>query len=129
DAPKHPYTRALLRSMPDLYAGRRHRLSTIRGTVPHPLRRPLGCPFHDRCDFAIAGVCDSVEPPTVTVEGGHEVTCHLYADDAAPDWTVLEAPGLGSGPDAAQTSVVAGQGDRLGDPTSDTRRAEARDPL
>src|SRR5690606_17979352 len=106
DAPKHPYTRALLRSMPDLYAGRRHRLATIRGTVPHPLRRPLGCPFHDRCDFAIPGVCDSVEPSTVAVDSGHEVACHLYAADAVPDWTVLGAPGLPSGPDEAGAPVA-----------------------
>src|SRR5690606_33796121 len=99
----------------DLYAGRRHRLATIRGTVPHPLRRPLGCPFHDRCDFAIPGVCDSVEPPTVAVDNGHEVACHLYAEDAVPDWTVLEAPGLPSGLDEAGAPVVAGHGARLGD--------------
>src|SRR5690606_21002088 len=71
--PKHPYTRALLRSMPDLFTRRRDRLATIRGTVPHPLRRPTGCPFHDRCDFAIPGVCDVVEPPTVRFDDGHEV--------------------------------------------------------
>ncbi|MBE2184020.1 MAG: ABC transporter ATP-binding protein [Anaerolineae bacterium] len=78
--PKHPYTRALLRSIPKLSIGGigRGRLDAIRGMVPHPLNRPSGCPFHDRCDFAVAGICDQIKPPIVTFSDEHEVACLLY---------------------------------------------------
>ena len=65
--PRHPYTRALLRSVPRLGSGRRRRVPAIEGQVPHPLHRPAGCPFHPRCDEAIAGTCDVSAPPAVTV--------------------------------------------------------------
>jgi len=79
--PKHPYTRALLRSIPRLGVGRKARLEMIRGIVPHPLNRPHGCPFHTRCEHAIAGVCDVITPPNVTVDAGHDVRCVLYSDE------------------------------------------------
>ena len=67
--PKHPYTRALLRSIPRLSLRQKARLDAIRGIVPHPLNRPVGCPFHTRCDFAVKGLCDVTEPPVVRLEG------------------------------------------------------------
>ena len=76
--PKHPYTRALLKSIPTMGHGARQRLSTIRGQVPHPMNRPQGCPFHPRCDEAIAGVCDVTDPPTVTFEDDRQARCVLY---------------------------------------------------
>ena len=48
-APKHPYTRALLRSIPSLYGQTRVALPVISGALPHPFNRPPGCPFHPRC--------------------------------------------------------------------------------
>ena len=48
-APRHPYTRALLRSIPSVLAEPRSRLATIAGSIPHPYARPPGCPFHPRC--------------------------------------------------------------------------------
>ena len=48
-APKHPYTRALLRSIPSLYGETRVALPVISGALPHPFNRPPGCPFHPRC--------------------------------------------------------------------------------
>src|SRR6266850_4889195 len=44
-APRHPYTRALLRSMPSIHAAVRTKLPTIGGSIPHPYNRPAGCPF------------------------------------------------------------------------------------
>jgi peptide/nickel transport system ATP-binding protein len=79
--PKHPYTRALLRSIPKLGSrtvGRATRLESIKGTVPDPYRLPQGCPYHPRCTDAIRGVCDEVVPPVIAVKDGHEVRCHLY---------------------------------------------------
>jgi peptide/nickel transport system ATP-binding protein len=79
--PKHPYTSALLRSIPRLgLRTREHqRLEAIRGTVPDPFSIPKGCPFHPRCSQRIRGVCDVQEPPNVEVSPGHKVRCVLYA--------------------------------------------------
>jgi oligopeptide/dipeptide ABC transporter ATP-binding protein len=79
--PKHPYTSALLRSIPRLgLRTREHqRLEAIRGTVPDPFSIPKGCPFHPRCSQRIRGVCDVQEPPNIEVERGHKVRCVLYA--------------------------------------------------
>jgi oligopeptide/dipeptide ABC transporter ATP-binding protein len=77
-APRHPYTRALLRSMPSLTAQTRIKLPTISGSIPHPYNRPAGCPFHPRCHDFLAGVCDASEPGPRTVGEGQEVSCFLY---------------------------------------------------
>lgn len=120
--PKHPYTRALLRSMPDLTTSRRGRLATIRGTVPHPLMRPVGCPFHDRCDFAISGLCDRVPPPTFVLKDGHEVSCHLYADAAEPSWPEVEIA-----PEAAQPARAT-VGD-VGEPLIEVKDLKTHFPI
>jgi peptide/nickel transport system ATP-binding protein len=80
-SPLHPYTQALLRSIPRLgqKAGQRHRLASIRGTVPDPYSIPKGCPYHPRCDKRIRGVCDQQDPPNIEAEPGHKVRCVLYA--------------------------------------------------
>jgi oligopeptide/dipeptide ABC transporter ATP-binding protein len=79
--PMHPYTRALLRSIPRLgqRTRERRRLETIRGSVPDPYSTPKGCPFHPRCNQKIRGVCDQQEPPNIQIESGHKVRCVLYA--------------------------------------------------
>src|SRR6267154_3215043 len=64
-APQHPYTRALLRSVPNLRATPRERLATIGGAVPHPGARPVGCPFHPRCPEVIPGRCETQAPPEI----------------------------------------------------------------
>ena len=78
--PQHPYTRALLESIPRLgqKTRDRRRLASIRGMVPDPYALPRGCPFHPRCSQAIRGVCNRDEPPFVKVELGHTVRCVLY---------------------------------------------------
>ena len=78
--PKHPYTRALQKSIPKLGQADRGRLETIRGMVPHPFARPQGCTFHPRCESFIPGVCDRIDPPFVTVSEGADVSCHLYGE-------------------------------------------------
>ena len=64
-APRHPYTRALLRSVPNIRALPRERLATIGGAVPHPEQRPTGCAFHPRCPEVIAGRCAAESPPAI----------------------------------------------------------------
>jgi peptide/nickel transport system ATP-binding protein len=79
--PLHPYTSALLRSIPrlGLKTRDRQRLDSIRGTVPDPYAIPKGCSFHPRCSKRIRGVCDQQEPLNVQVEPEHKVRCVLYA--------------------------------------------------
>ena len=77
--PLHPYTRALLQSIPRVGRKVRQRLETIRGMLPDPYRLPTGCSFHPRCPSFMAGVCDQIEPPAVQIEPGHTVQCHLYS--------------------------------------------------
>ncbi len=81
--PLHPYTRGLLKSIPQLkdvltLKDEQRRLQTIEGMVPDPYHRLKGCPFHPRCPDAINGVCNEVEPVVTKMEEGHIVRCHLY---------------------------------------------------
>jgi peptide/nickel transport system ATP-binding protein len=77
--PKHPYTKALLRSIPTMGLGVRHRLDSIQGMVPHPYARPPGCPFHNRCDEYMPGACDHIEPPVIPLGRPDRSTrCLLY---------------------------------------------------
>jgi oligopeptide/dipeptide ABC transporter ATP-binding protein len=77
-APKHPYTQALLRSIPRMRSHSRERLTPIAGAVPHPYDRPTGCPFHPRCPQFMAGRCDRDEPALRPIGVGHAVSCFLY---------------------------------------------------
>jgi peptide/nickel transport system ATP-binding protein len=82
-APKHPYTAALLRSIPRV--GRRNRgpLESITGMIPDPYHLPTGCAFHPRCPSFMKGVCDAKAPELQTVGEGHRVSCFLYGGDHA----------------------------------------------
>ncbi len=77
--PKHPYTRALLRSIPRLGHGKNWDVEPIEGIVPDPYNRPVGCPFHTRCVSFISDVCDRVHPSMTTLPDGRKVRCHLYS--------------------------------------------------
>lgn len=75
--PQHPYTQSLLKAIPhlDLLGGR---LTAIGGDIPSPLDLPRGCPFHTRCQQAIAGVCDTRIPALTQISNTHTVQCFLY---------------------------------------------------
>lgn len=76
-APKHPYTRGLLRSVPSYGDNSRaRRLPTIQGVVPDLRSLPGGCRFRDRCDVAFDR-CAAEEPSLRTIAGGRLVRCHL----------------------------------------------------
>ncbi|MBW6400886.1 ABC transporter ATP-binding protein [Roseomonas sp. HJA6] len=75
-APRHPYTRALLRAVPSILATPRQRLATIGGAVPHPGARPSGCAFHPRCTDFMPGRCDAASPPPLA-PGRAGASCFL----------------------------------------------------
>jgi len=77
-APKHPYTRALLRSIPTLRVTPRAKLPIISGSLPHPLNRPTGCPFHPRCDVVLPEVCASRVPSLQPVGERQSASCFLH---------------------------------------------------
>ncbi len=70
---RHPYTRALLDSIPGQEGGRR-RLTEIPGGSPDPSNPPSGCPFHPRCSMADAS-CANAEPPVVDIADDHQAAC------------------------------------------------------
>jgi peptide/nickel transport system ATP-binding protein len=75
--PKHPYTTALLGSIPEI-GEKKGVLDTIKGMVPSPFDLPSGCVFHPRCPDYMPGKCDRLYPSYAEVEGGHWARCLLY---------------------------------------------------
>lgn len=78
---KHPYTQALLRSIPSVQSTPRVKLPTIAGSIAHPFNRPKGCPFHPRCTHFMRGVCDANQPALTPVGEDHFVSCFLYSSE------------------------------------------------
>ncbi|MCB0153401.1 MAG: ABC transporter ATP-binding protein, partial [Anaerolineae bacterium] len=76
--PQHPYTKALLESIPTTQSRARTALPTIEGSIPHPFNRPPGCPFAPRCLEFIPGTCDRHTPAMQPVNERQAVSCFLY---------------------------------------------------
>jgi oligopeptide/dipeptide ABC transporter ATP-binding protein len=77
ERPLHPYTQALLTSVPKPDPQKRHTLAVLSGDVPSPINVPAGCRFHPRCP-QVKEECSRLAPPTIEVEPEHWVACHLY---------------------------------------------------
>jgi oligopeptide/dipeptide ABC transporter ATP-binding protein len=77
EAPKHPYTGALLSAVPipDPKVGRQRAAVVLEGDVPNPINPPSGCRFHTRCPRFHEGVCDVQDPPPKSFGNGHLATC------------------------------------------------------
>jgi oligopeptide/dipeptide ABC transporter ATP-binding protein len=73
----HPYTQALLRSIPSVHSTPRVQLPTIAGSIPHPFNRPTGCAFHPRCTHFMPGQCDRKTPTLGEVAPRHFAACFL----------------------------------------------------
>jgi oligopeptide/dipeptide ABC transporter ATP-binding protein len=80
--PRHPYTKALLASVPRIGSGEKARLATIPGMMPDPYALPTGCLFHPRCAEAMAGTCDAARPILAQPGPNRSVSCHLVANTA-----------------------------------------------
>ena len=74
---QHPYTRALLSSVPVTDPKQRKDRMVLQGDVPSPLHPPRGCSFHPRCPFS-EKVCSEVEPELVYSSDGHGLACHVF---------------------------------------------------
>ncbi|HIT35445.1 MAG TPA: ABC transporter ATP-binding protein [Candidatus Faecousia intestinavium] len=77
--PAHPYTKALLQSIPVLGKGKNQQLEPIRGSTPDPFNRPKGCQFCPRCDYACQR-CEEEMPPEEWVSESHYTRCFNYKE-------------------------------------------------
>ncbi len=74
--PKHPYTAALIKSIPSAI-GKMGEIKPIPGPIPDPVFPPSGCRFHPRCQYA-SDKCRKERPSIINIGGGRLVACHLY---------------------------------------------------
>ncbi len=77
DNPIHPYTKALLGSIPIRNPRLKKEREVLEGDVPSPLNPPSGCHFHTRCKYA-QGICKTDSPVLKDYGNGHLAACHLY---------------------------------------------------
>jgi peptide/nickel transport system ATP-binding protein/oligopeptide transport system ATP-binding protein len=75
--PLHPYTKALMASLPQPDPQKRHTLAVLKGDVPSPVNVPTGCRFHPRCP-EVMEQCSRFTPPYFEMDTGQWVACHLY---------------------------------------------------
>ncbi|MEL0279389.1 MAG: ABC transporter ATP-binding protein, partial [Deltaproteobacteria bacterium] len=78
DNPLHPYTRALLKSIPKIDQPIES-LEPIEGSIPSPFEVHTGCPFYSRCTERLGEICLRQKPDNKTYNNGHTVSCHLHA--------------------------------------------------
>lgn len=77
NAPRHPYTQHLIRSLPMI--GERTAKASLKGTPPNLANPPSGCRFHPRCPH-VMDVCRTEVPPLIPVSERHRVACHLVEE-------------------------------------------------
>jgi peptide/nickel transport system ATP-binding protein len=82
-SPLHPYTKALLHSIPRLGYSKEKPLEPIEGMVPDAFNRPSGCPFHPRCTVSV-DTCSKVHPSMVRMDSGQTVRCVHYEHVGEP---------------------------------------------
>jgi oligopeptide transport system ATP-binding protein len=116
--PKHPYTVALLESIPRLDAASKARLPSIEGTPPDLIAPPVGCAFAARCQHYME-ICCTSEPPAVTFEVDHIGACWLYSPEYTSyiegvnpsDWVLTgghyDVGMLGFGPQGDRATTLA----------------------
>lgn len=88
DDTKHPYTRGLFNSLPNM-EDRSARLKPIKGLMPDPSNLPEGCAFCPRCEYATE-ICKHEKPCRVWKNDTHYVECHLYNAENITDKEVLK---------------------------------------
>jgi oligopeptide/dipeptide ABC transporter ATP-binding protein len=92
--PLHPYTKALIDSIPSTEPGAARAAPTITGEPPSPINPPSGCRFRTRCPRA-AGLCAEQVPEPRELAPGHLVACHFPLSESAPaDTTAMPLQGM-----------------------------------
>ena len=81
NSPRHPYTRALLSSVPSMDPERRTETPPLAGDPPNPINPPSGCRFHTRCSEA-QPVCSKKMPPLVSSRDGQGVACWIHVENS-----------------------------------------------
>ncbi|MEO1613002.1 MAG: oligopeptide/dipeptide ABC transporter ATP-binding protein, partial [Pseudomonadota bacterium] len=82
--PYHPYTEALLSAVPIADTSVQKKHIVLEGDIPSAMNPPSGCPFQTRCqrkDKVAGGLCEKEVPPVRTLEGGHQIKCHLPQEE------------------------------------------------
>lgn len=82
EAPRHPYTQALLAAIPRVRRAMRQERIILPGGVPSPIDPPSGCPFHPRCFAKVGPICEEKYPPFFQV-GAQQVACWIYESNTA----------------------------------------------
>lgn len=77
DRPKHPYSKALLSSVPTMNGLQEDRVQ-LEGSVPSPKNPPTGCRYHTRCQEYIGPICEDESPELELVDDGQVCACHHY---------------------------------------------------
>lgn len=88
-APKHPYTSALLKSVPSLHIDNKRELYSIEGTPPNLMNPPKGCAFADRCPYAM-NVCKAIQPPQYNFSDSNSSSCWLYHEKCEENRIIFE---------------------------------------
>lgn len=91
-SPKHPYTWALLQSVPNLDTKHKDELYSIKGTPPDLLKPPVGCPFASRCDSCMQ-ICKEAMPEVTNVTESHRVSCWLQHPNAPKVERLMDTTG------------------------------------
>jgi peptide/nickel transport system ATP-binding protein len=82
NGPHHPYTEALLSSMPALNGDSApHERIRLSGDLPSAANPPTGCVFHTRCPRKLGPICEAQEPPFADAAAGHRIRCHIPVED------------------------------------------------
>jgi oligopeptide/dipeptide ABC transporter ATP-binding protein len=90
--PRHPYTQALMASVPRIDTGRKLR-RPIRGEIPSPMTPPTGCRFHPRCPHAMA-ICREIDPAMTKIGKSHWSACHLHSTVETVGAPITTTPSL-----------------------------------
>ncbi|HMD95620.1 MAG TPA: oligopeptide/dipeptide ABC transporter ATP-binding protein [Trebonia sp.] len=104
--PLHPYTKALLDSIPSTEPGARRASATIQGEPPSPINPPSGCRFRTRCPRATE-LCAAEEPKPRELATGHQVACHFPLTEPPPAEAAATAAATAAAP--APAAKGAGQ--------------------
>ncbi|SFE52027.1 ABC transporter ATP-binding protein [Nitrosomonas sp. Nm166] len=84
DSPKHPYTQALLSSVPQIKSNLDQHIIPLKGDLPSPAAPPRGCHFHPRCPYAMP-ICREVYPSASTFSATHTAHCFLYPQEQSSE--------------------------------------------